>query len=162
MLGFLRPSPTQPLAPRGSHPALGCSASPALNKLKLDFSKAPAKASKQVPAPVNEEQISDIRQTARIIAASPAPAGTLVGEAGPRPAAKDRALEMLLLPWAQLLLHPSSSQRCQDGSRCHPGAARRKTSLSQVLARRRQFQPRTGDLLPPPWEGSSHPSGAAS
>lgn len=55
----------------------------ALSKLKWDFSKAPAKASKQVPAPVNEEQISDIRQTSGIIAASLAPAGTLVGEAGP-------------------------------------------------------------------------------
>jgi len=69
----------------------GCSAFPALGKLKWDFNKAPAKASKQVPVPVNEEQISDIRKADGIITVSLVPVGTLVGEAGPRPADKDRA-----------------------------------------------------------------------
>lgn len=79
------------LAPRRCPAAPGRRAVPAPGKLKWDFSKASAKASKQVPAPVNEEQISDIREADGISTASLAPAGTPVGETGPRPAAEDRA-----------------------------------------------------------------------
>lgn len=64
-----------PLALRWCHSVLGYSPSPSWNKLKWDFSKAHAKASKQVPAPVKEEQINDVRQTAGIIAAGLAPMG---------------------------------------------------------------------------------------
>lgn len=72
----------------------------------------------------------------------------LVGKAGPQPAAKDRALEMLLHPWGQLLL-PSSSQRRQDGSQSHPGALCRM-SLSQVLSYQ-QWGSTTGFLLEEKW-----------
>lgn len=49
---------------------------------------------------------------------------------------------MLLLPWGQLLLLPSSSRSCQDGSQCHLGTVWTKTNLSQMLGCWQQRQPK--------------------